>query len=118
MKALDYFSPLQGAIARIKGALRVNQFQIGEIERHQWTTDYLHALMERFASHPFVDYEEACLMMERRGEEMVKSPIRHNVLLYRHNKDFVFDFPDAPEGPIVCPQSQMERYAMEQVMKH
>ncbi len=47
----------------------------------------------------------------------VKSLIRHNVLLCRHNKDFAFDFPDAPDGPIVCPQSPMERYAMEQVVK-
>jgi hypothetical protein len=115
IKTLDSFSPLRAAIARIKSALRVNQFQIGEIEKPKWTAEYLKALMERFASHPFVDYEEACLMMEGRGEEMVKSLIRHNVLLYRHNKDFAFDFPHAPDSPIVCPQSPMERYAMEKI---
>ena len=116
-ETLDSFSPLQGAIARIDSALRVNQFQIGEFEKPKWTAEYLKALMKRFASHPYVTYREACLMMEGRGEEMVKSLILHNVLLYRHNKKYAFDFPDAPEGPIVCPQSPMERYAMEQVMK-
>jgi hypothetical protein len=111
------FSPLQAAISRIDSALRVNQFQSGETEKPKWTADYLKFLMKRFSSRRFVPYREAFWMMDGRGEEMIKSLIRHNLLLYRHNKDFAFDFPDAPNGPIVCPQSPMERYAMEQVLK-
>jgi hypothetical protein len=75
--------------------------------------------MERFESQPFMNYEEACSIMEGygKGEAMLKSLIRHNLLIYRHNKDFAFDFPDAPDDPIVSPPSPMERYAMKQVLK-
>ena len=48
--------------------------------------------MEIFESHPFVDYEEACLMMEGRGEEMVKSLILHNLLLYATTRSMLLIF--------------------------
>jgi hypothetical protein len=116
-ETLNSFSPLHTAISQFDSALQVTEFQTGASERPKWTTEYLLSLMERFVTQPFIPYREAALMMEVRGEVMVRSLIRHDVLQYRHNKNYAFDFPDAPNGSIVCPQSPLERYAMEQVLK-
>jgi hypothetical protein len=106
---LDTFSPLRSAISRIESALLV------ESADSEWTSEYLKILMEIIARKSFITYKEACDI--KQGKAMVKSLIRHNVLLNRHNNKYAFDFPDAPDDPIVCAMSPMERYAMEQVLK-
>jgi hypothetical protein len=116
-ETLDSFSPLRTAVARLEEALRVSEFQTWKKERPKWSTEYLRQLMKILVQQRYVPYEEACLMMEGGGAEMIRSLMCHDVLFYRHCKDFTFDLPDAPHDPIVCPGSPMERYAMKEILR-
>jgi hypothetical protein len=111
----ENFAPLQSCIARIERSLKPETFQklLGKCE---WSQKQLLDVMNKITedeNKPFLKYSEFSKSV---GDEAAKSLIKHNVFIYRHNKKYAFDLPDAPDGPIVTAASPMEHHAIKVVL--
>jgi hypothetical protein len=107
------FSPLQTCFARIEDSLRPATFRAN----CEWSREDVIKTMIKLTLNekkPFLEYSEFVNLI---GEKAGKSLIKHTVFIYRHNKDYAFDLPEAPNSPIVTAASPMEHYAMKLLVR-
>lgn len=107
------FAPLRTCISRVQQALRPSYFEDGSGE---WSVADLEKTILAIHSkpdQPFVLYDDLRTIL---GERALKSLIRHNVVIYRHNMEYAYDIPTGPQDPIITAPSPMESFAMKVVM--
>jgi hypothetical protein len=110
------FAPLRSSLARMQGSLRPGSFQtlLSSCEWSQEDVLKVMKIMTMDEKKPFIEYSEFVNLV---GDKACKSLIKHNVFIYRHNLDFAFDIPGAPDDPIVTAASPMEHYAMKLLLQ-